>query len=303
MTDKRSWVQLTAAVLSNIYLPGFLKGGIYQGGLKQACVPFLNCYSCPGALGACPVGSIQSLAVATQRVSLYVAGIMAAFGALGGRLICGWLCPFGWFQELVAKVTRFKLQIFRPLLQLKYLILLLTVLLPLVLVEKETGIAAPYFCKYLCPAGTLEAGIPLLLLNESLRGLAGNLFLWKMTVLAVFLIAMAVTWRPFCRVACPLGAFYALCNPDKPVSDAGRTKRAAAGVGACQRKCPAQIEIWKKTDSPECIRCLKCVESCPERALTWTTGFYTGPNSDAAAAKEVLRWRNQVAPQQKIIPI
>ncbi|NPV89305.1 MAG: 4Fe-4S binding protein [Firmicutes bacterium] len=273
MAEIRSWVQLASAVLSNIYLPGFLKGGIYQGGLKQACVPFLNCYSCPGALGACPVGSIQSLAVTTQRVSLYVAGIVAAFGALGGRFICGWLCPFGWFQELVAKATRFKLQIFRPLLWLKYLVLLLTVLLPLVLVEAETGIAAPYFCKYLCPAGTLEAGLPLLLLNGSLRSLAGSLFLWKVSVLAVFLIAMVVTWRPFCRVACPLGAFYALCNRIS-LFQMRVDQESCSGCGACKRICPARIEIWEKPDSPECVRCLKCVGSCPERALSWTFGSF-----------------------------
>lgn len=275
MTDRRNWVQIAVAALSNSYLPGFLKGGIYQGDVKQFCVPFLNCYSCPGALGACPVGSIQSLAVVTQRVSLYVAGLVIAFGALGGRLICGWLCPFGWIQELAARLTRFKMQIFRPLLLIKYLILVLTITLPLVLIESETGIAAPYFCKYLCPAGTLEAGIPLLALNTPLRELAGNLFLWKVGVLAVLMIAAVLTWRPFCRVVCPLGAFYALCNRIS-LFQIQVDRIGCSGCGVCQKKCPAKVPIWEKPDSPECVRCLECVGVCPNHALGWSIGLKRG---------------------------
>jgi ferredoxin-type protein NapH len=92
--------QLTAAILANSYLPGFLRARIYKGPLKAICVPFLNCYSCPGAWGACPVGSFQSLAAGfSQTVSLYVVGLLTAVGALGGRVVCGWLCPFGFFRN------------------------------------------------------------------------------------------------------------------------------------------------------------------------------------------------------------
>lgn len=275
MLVKRSGIQIMSAVLSNAYIPGFIQGGIYQGGVKKACVPFLNCYSCPGAVGACPVGSVQSLAVSTQRISLYVTGIVLAAGALGGRLVCGWLCPFGLFQEIMFKITRFKLQIYRSLLNLKYLVLFLTLMLPLLLIDPVTGIAAPYFCKYLCPAGTLEAGIPLLLLNTSLRGLIGGLFIWKLAVLLVFIVSMLFIWRPFCRIICPLGAFYALLNRVS-VFQLHVDQEACSRCGICQSACPAGIPVQEEPGSAECVRCLDCLDACPNGALSWQTSLGTG---------------------------
>lgn len=49
---KRTLIQILTAFLYNGNLPGFLNGRIWQGPSKSICVPGLNCYSCPGALGA-----------------------------------------------------------------------------------------------------------------------------------------------------------------------------------------------------------------------------------------------------------
>ena len=49
-------------------------------------MPVLNCYSCPGALGACPIGSLQ--AVLGDRRSgfpFYVLGTLMLFGVVLGR--------------------------------------------------------------------------------------------------------------------------------------------------------------------------------------------------------------------------
>ena len=56
---KRKIIQIAAALLMNGNLSGFLKGKIYRGPLKQVCVPGLNCYSCPAAVTACPLGALQ----------------------------------------------------------------------------------------------------------------------------------------------------------------------------------------------------------------------------------------------------
>ena len=59
MTDrKRFSIQAAATLLQNANLRGFFTGRIYQGASKSVCVPGLNCYSCPGAVGACPLGSL-----------------------------------------------------------------------------------------------------------------------------------------------------------------------------------------------------------------------------------------------------
>lgn len=53
-------VQLLSAVVINGYAIGFANGNIFTGKSKAFCVPVLNCYSCPGALGACPIGALQA---------------------------------------------------------------------------------------------------------------------------------------------------------------------------------------------------------------------------------------------------
>ena len=101
----RTAVQLCTAALTNCYAAGFIQGKIYKGPTKQVCVPGLNCYSCPGALGACPIGSFQAVVTSRDRsFSFYVVGFLLIFGGLLGRFVCGWLCPFGLVQDLVHKI-------------------------------------------------------------------------------------------------------------------------------------------------------------------------------------------------------
>ena len=102
--SKRKLIQLYSAVLYNAHLRGFVDGEIYQGQTKNVCVPGLNCYSCPGAVGACPLGAIQNaLASSGHRAGWYVLGLIMIFGLCLGRTICGWLCPMGLVQELLHK--------------------------------------------------------------------------------------------------------------------------------------------------------------------------------------------------------
>ena len=71
----RRLVQVYSALLYNAHLKGFITGEIYRGKTKAVCVPGFNCYSCPGAVGACPLGSIQNaLASAGHRAGWYVLG-------------------------------------------------------------------------------------------------------------------------------------------------------------------------------------------------------------------------------------
>ena len=67
------------------------------------------------------------------------------------------------------------------------------------------GQGAPYFCKLICPAGTLEGGIPLALLNKSMRSALGALYVWKNAILVVTIILSIIIYRPFCKYICPQG--------------------------------------------------------------------------------------------------
>ncbi|MBQ6453760.1 MAG: 4Fe-4S binding protein, partial [Coriobacteriales bacterium] len=101
----RCGIQSVAVLLQNANFKGFLTGRIYQGPIKAVCVPGLNCYSCPGAVGACPIGSLQAtLGGASFKLPYYVLGLLVFFGALLGRAICGFLCPFGFLQDLLHRI-------------------------------------------------------------------------------------------------------------------------------------------------------------------------------------------------------
>lgn len=267
--------QLLAAVLLNGYVLGFQKGRIFTGGSKAVCVPVLNCYSCPGALGACPIGSLQaSLGGANRRFPFYVLGSLMLFGVVLGRAACGLLCPFGLVQDLLHKIPVPKLRVpkklDRPARWLKYAVLaVLVVLLPAL---ASGGASVPYFCKYLCPAGTLEGGVPLLLANPSLRQAVGLLFDWKLLVLVVIVAASTTIHRPFCKYLCPLGAFYALFNRFA-FYQMKLDHAKCTGCGACSRVCPMNLEVAENISSPECIRCGKCKSACPTGAIC--SGFRT----------------------------
>lgn len=127
--------------LSNGYSKGFFKGRIYSGDLKYICVPGMNCYSCPGALGSCPIGALQSvLGSRENNISLYVIGIISFFGVILGRFVCGFLCPFGLIQDLLFKIPFIKKYKILPgekfLRWFKFLVLtIFVILLPLCVID------------------------------------------------------------------------------------------------------------------------------------------------------------------------
>jgi polyferredoxin len=114
---------------------------------------------------------------------------MLLFGLLLGRVICGWACPFGFLQELLHKLPGPKLKkskLTQKLSRLKYLWAVVFVLILPFAFFFMTGIGVPAFCKFICPAGTLEGAVPLLSFNPMLRSAAGWLTVWKFSLLAVF---------------------------------------------------------------------------------------------------------------------
>lgn len=268
-------LQIIAAVLINGYAIGFAKGKIFTGKSKAICIPVLNCYSCPGALGACPIGSLQAVAGGKKHnISFYVLGMLMLFGIVLGRLICGFLCPFGLFQDLLHKIPVPKIDVPKKLDKilriLKYVILIGFVFLLPILAVNKFGIGDPWFCKYICPAGTLEGGIPHILMNEQLRRVADILFSWKMGILIFVIIGSMFISRFFCRYFCPLGAFYSLFNRFA-LYQMHVDKNKCVDCKKCEKVCPMKVEVTKNINCGECIRCGKCKAACPTGAIT--SGF------------------------------
>lgn len=278
LSKKRLLIQALSAVFMNGYFQGFFQKTVFSGSTKRICVPGLNCYSCPGALFACPIGSLQAALNKRSAAALgYVLGLLLLFGLFLGRLVCGFLCPFGLVQDLLNKIKTKKLTIpkpvDRPLRYLKYAVLLLLVVLLPLLLQDEYGIAGPYFCKFLCPSGTLEGGIPMVLTSESLFSMTGALFVLKLSILIIILVLAVFLYRPFCKYLCPLGALYALFNPISSYR-LHVDQKVCIRCGKCTAVCPMQAHIPDKPNDLECIRCGKCREICPMDAIS--AGFFQG---------------------------
>lgn len=272
----RKSIQIIWTILTNGFISGFIQGKIYTGGLKKLCLPGLNCYSCPGALGSCPIGSLQAVIGSREyKFSFYVAGFLVFVGAFVGRFVCGWLCPFGLFQGLLNKIPFFvKIKTFKGdklLRKLKYIILAIFVILLPMLVVDVTGLGEPWFCKYLCTVGMLEGGIPLVVKNEALRSTIGFLYAYKGVILAITLLLSVIIYRPFCKYICPLGAIYSLFNRFSFVH-ISKDEDKCINCNKCNNSCKMNIDVKNNPNNPECIRCGKCISACPCDVLKFSIG-------------------------------
>lgn len=277
----RLLIQVCFTALSNGYVYGFAKGKIYTGKSKKLCLPGLNCYSCPGALGSCPLGSLQG-ALASGKLSFpfYVLGLITLFGIIFGRGICGFLCPFGLVQDLIYKIPFFKKYRSIPghkyLKYIKYLILAAFVLaLPLIL-RGDGGPGVPMFCKWICPSGTLFGALPLAAADQSIGYLLGGTFFHKLAILIALLLLSLAFYRPFCKYLCPLGALYGLFNRFS-LFRLQRNENKCQRCKKCSRVCPMETDVFHNLNSAECIRCGKCADECPTQSLALKFGLGNTP--------------------------
>ncbi len=290
MERARRASQYLFTLLANSYLSFPLTHSIYQGPLKRICFLGLNCYSCPAAVSACPLGALQNF-LSTLRLTLssgqlqfgaYVLGTLGIAGAWVGRMPCGWLCPFGLVQELLFRLSKIHLSLWRPLRRVPYLVLAFFVILMPLLAVDRLGYGSTWFCKLICPAGTLEAGLPLLVLKPSLRGALGWLFLNKLGILAIVIGASLVVTRPFCRSLCPLGAIYGLMNRFSMLRLTYDESRCVQ-CKACLKACPTEVSFFDGRDdinTGACIRCLRCLKVCPTGAVGLNLEFRKAPETE-----------------------
>ena len=270
--SKRKLIQLYSALLHNAHIKGFISGKLFDGPLKNICGPGLNCYSCPGAIIACPLGSIQNaLAESKTKTPTYVFGIILLYCIILGRTICGYLCPAGLLQELLYKIKTPKLkksQVTRILSYTKYVILFILVIgVPLMYALQENNMPVPGFCKYICPIGTFEGGVFLLIpsSNSDYYGMLGALFSWKFLVMLIIVLAAIFIYRVFCRFLCPLGALYGLFNK-LSIIGIKVDKEKCSDCHACINVCKMDV---KEVGDHECINCGECISHCKEEAIKW----------------------------------
>ena len=276
---RRKLIQIAAFGFSNSYIGSFRGGRLYKGSWKNFCNPGINCYSCPAARLACPIGAMQAVGSSAKfSLGFYALGFVLALGVIFGRAICGFICPFGFIQELLHKIPSPKKRIYKPLTYIKYVLLVVFVVLIPALVTDNFGLGVRAFCEYICPAGTLEGGIPMLLTHPELRAQLGGLFILKAIILIVTVIGCVICCRFFCKVMCPLGAIYGLLNKVS-LYRVHINHEGCVSCGKCSSICPMDVDPVAKPDSAECIRCGKCAAACPVKAIS--IGFRNNNNRSA----------------------
>lgn len=292
---KRRIIQLLATLFTNPYWQGFVQATIYKGSFKRLCHPGMQCYSCPSSITACPLGALQN-SLANFRETLmagnfsfgfFMIGFFGTCGMLLGRLICGFLCPFGFFQDLLFAIPTPKIKLpkwtgYGKFLFLFVLVLFLPIfssfyqvsfsdehgdfqLLPTISINK-TGATYPWFCKLICPAGTFEAGIPKVLSEPEIRESLSFWFRLKWTIMVIFLFLIVVAPRAFCRTGCPIGAIYGLFNRYS-LFQLTVNASACTKCGRCEEVCPFDLKVHEFSQHSDCIRCLQCVSACPSKLI------------------------------------
>jgi polyferredoxin len=263
---RRGWIQALSTVVLNLGFFRFLDPLKAAGGF---CFPVLNCWACPGALTSCPIGALQHAAGEARLgiaggeswlavIPYYILGTLFVFSVTLGRFMCGWLCPFGWLQDLVGRVRRRKLRLPAWAGYLRYVFLVGLVLI----VPYYTSVQ--WFSK-LCPQGALQGGLLQPLLHPELRNGIGSWWSLKEAMLVGWLVAFLFLRRPFCRLMCPLGAIFSLfygismlqirLDPYKCVD-----------CGWCEKACPAGLKPREHVANRLCISCLEC-QACPHGAI------------------------------------
>lgn len=256
----RRLFQIGTLVVSNSYIGSVFYNNIYQGWFKGICVPVMNCYGCPLAAVSCPIGTLQHFVI-IKAFPLLLIGFLGIVGLVVGRMTCGWLCPFGFFQEMLYKIKTKKFYPKKVFSYSKYAILIgLTLLVAF-------WVGEPWFCK-LCPVGTIEAGIPFVLWNPSgdmftqggsIISRVGLLFYAKLFILFALVAFAVFVHQPFCRYVCPLGAIWSLFNRFS-LFQLKVNSGACAFFEDCHQGCPTDINVHHNANDGDCIRCLECTK-------------------------------------------
>lgn len=216
----------------------------------------------------CPICGVTSIYQFFASSTLWVVKLKSTLGiVIGlaimsaivfGPVICGFICPFGALQDLVArlgkKINKRKYNKFVP--------------------KKLDNILK--YLRYITLVGAiyLTASSKVTLL-ESINPYHAFLGIFKLSVsmigfiiLSIILIASLFVQRPWCKYLCPYGAFLGLFNKIK-VFRIVREDSTCISCKKCSNVCPMSIDVHEKNAVRDlsCISCFECVgeKVCPKK--------------------------------------
>lgn len=257
----RRLAQICSAILYNCNLITDIPAKYIK---SEFCVPGLNCRYCPASVAGCPLNFMQHLFAGGFR-NLPIRSLcwLLLLALAFGRLICGWLCPFGLVQDLLDKIPAPKIpksEWTRRLSYLKYVFLaLFIVVFPFVFHMQGKRFLA--FCHWVCPNLRFTNLLMTLASGGSIKSYM--IYNYRFVILAAIIVLAIFMFRPFCRFICPLGAFYGLFNKVALLS-VKVDESKCVHCNACLRTCKMDI---KKVGDYECISCGECKEACKFGAI------------------------------------
>lgn len=224
----------------------------------------------------CPFGGVVSI------YNLFTAGTFVkkvhessmvlmyiVFGAalLMGPLFCGWICPFGTFQEWISRIGQ-------------------------KILKKKQFRSIPYkydkylrFFRYIALAGvifmTARSGQLLFANVDPYYALfqfwTGEVALSGIIILVVVTLLSLFVERPFCKYVCPYGAVLGLFNLFR-IIPLKRNAKTCISCSKCDKSCPMNIPVSTSgtVRNHQCISCYQCTSGdgyCPVPA---TLEFRTG---------------------------
>lgn len=195
-------------------------------------------------------GNGLAVLLADPLLCVLLAFVVVSFVVWGRGVFCGWLCPFGALQELLAKLARVvslpqwspSYRAHRMLWPLKYVSLAVL------------AVAALYGLQTMAIAAEIEPFKTVISLRMDRA--------WPFVVYALVLLAAGLfVERAFCRFLCPLGAVMAIGGRLRLRRFTTLKRRPECGSPCqlCAKRCPIQaIEPSGAINMDECFYCLDC---------------------------------------------
>ena len=197
-------------------------------------------------LNICPIGVLGNM-LEVGIIPFVALGVFGLIGGLVGRLTCGWVCPFGFIQDLIAKIPIRKWNPPRWMHYSKYVVLVVLVFFVATAFGTETRW---FFCR-ICPAGTafgsvwywIAEGMPVALT--------------RLGFLAGFVALMVFVKRGFCRLVCPIGAGLGVFNRIS-LLNIKYEPRWCSDCMVCTSACPVDSGPMDDPRQEECLYCAEC---------------------------------------------
>ena len=213
---------------------------------------------CPfgGVVSIYQYASVGEFVKKTHASSFILMFTVFALAIVVGPAFCGWICPFGTFQEWLAKIgrrvfgkrynTMLPAKLDSVLRYLRYVVAAWVLYVTARSAELIFADYDPYYALFNFWSG--EVALPAFI------------------ALAVVVVLSLFIERPFCKYACPYGAVLGLFNLFR-IFGIRRNPSTCINCTQCDRACPMNIQVSTagRVRDHQCISCLKCTseQACP----------------------------------------